>query len=84
MALSCSYNPHKADIKTYLKALGKNIDLQSSKHENVIIMRDFNAESSETAMSDFMDIYNLKNLVKHPTSFKNPGRLSCIDLIFTK
>ena len=45
---------------------------------------DFNAESSEAAMSDFMDIYNLKNLVKHPTSFKNPGRLSCIDLIFTK
>ena len=27
--ISCSYNPHKADIKTHLKALGKNLDLQS-------------------------------------------------------
>ena len=23
--ISCSYNPHKADIKTHLKALGKNL-----------------------------------------------------------
>ena len=84
MSLSCSYNPHKANIKTYFKALGKNINLQSSKYENFIMIPDFNAESSEAAMSDFMDIYNLKNLVKHPTSFKNPGRPSCIDLIFTK
>ena len=26
-------------------------------------MGDFNAEPSEQAMSDFLDIYNLKNLV---------------------
>ena len=43
-------------------------------------MGDFNAETSERAMSNFMDIYNLKNLVKHPTCFKNPDR-PCIDLI---
>ena len=34
-------------------------------------------------MNDFLDIYNLKNLVKHPTCFKNPDRPSCIDLILT-
>ena len=43
-------------------------------------MGDFNAEPSEKAMSDFLDIYNLKNLVKNPTCFKNP---TCIDLILT-
>ena len=46
-------------------------------------MEDFNGEPSETAMSDFMEIYNLKNLVKHSTCFKNPNRRSCIDLILT-
>ena len=45
-------------------------------------MVDLNAESSETAMSDFMDIDdNLKNLVKHPICFKNHNRSSCIVLI---
>ena len=62
-------NPHKADRKIHLIALGKNLDLQTSKYENFIIMGDFNAEPSETALSDFMDIYNLKNLLKHPTCF---------------
>ena len=62
-------NPHKADRKIHLIALGKNLDLQTSKYENFIIMGDFNAEPSETAVSDFMDIYNLKNLLKHPTCF---------------
>ena len=45
-------------------------------------MVDLNAESSETAMSDFMDIDdNLKNLVKHPICFKNHNRSYCIVLI---
>ena len=63
--------------------MGKNLDLQSSKYENFIIMGDFNAEPSEKAMSDFLDIYNLKNLVKNPTCFKNPVRPTYIDLILT-
>ena len=81
--ISCSYNSHKAYIKKHLQDLGKNLDLQSSKCENFIIMVDFNAEPSEKTMSDFLDIYNLKNLVKNPACFKNPVRPSCRDLILT-
>ena len=36
---------------------------------------------SEDAMMDFSDIYNLKNLVKDPTCFKNVENPSSIDLI---
>ena len=81
--ISCSYNPHKANIKSHLQELGKNLDLQSSKYDNFILLGDFNAEPSEKTMNDFLDIYSLKNLVKHPTCFKNPDRPSCIDLILT-
>ena len=81
--ISGSYNPHKAYIKKHLQDLGKNLELQSSEYENFIIMGDFNAQPSEKAMSDFLDIYNLKNLVKNPICFKNPVRPSCIDLILT-
>ena len=38
---------------------------------------------SEVSMSEFCAIYNLKNLVKEPTCFKNPNNPSCIDLMLT-
>ena len=38
--ISCSYNPHKADIKNHLKAMGKNLDSQSSKYDNFISLGD--------------------------------------------
>ena len=39
-------------------------------------MGDFNKDGSETAIRYFMEIYNLKNLVKHPNYFKNSDRPS--------
>ena len=43
-------------------------------------MVDFNLEPIEETMSDFMELYNLKNLVRLPTYYKNPENPSCIDL----
>ena len=37
----------------------------------------------KTTISDFMSTYNLKNLVKQKTCFKNTENPSCIDLILT-
>ena len=34
-------------------------------------------------MSEFLNMYSLKNLVSHKTCFKNPEHPSCIDLILT-
>ena len=34
-------------------------------------------------LSNFCEIYNLKNLIKEPTCFKNPEKPSNIDLILT-
>ena len=33
---------------------------------------------------DFCDVYNLKNLIKVPTCFKNPEKPTSIDLMLTK
>ena len=41
------------------------------------------AEPEEVNMLDFLNIYNLKNLVKQKTCYKNPENSSCIDLILT-
>ena len=46
-------------------------------------MGDFNSEITENAMEEFMKVYNLKNLTKGPTFYKNLDKPSCIDLILT-
>ena len=61
--------------------MGKNFDLPTSKYENFINMGGFNAEPSETAISDFVDIQSEK-FSKTPC-FKYPYRNSYIDPILT-
>ena len=81
--LCISYNPHKSLIEKHLRAIGKNIDLCSGIYENFVIMGDFNAEPTENAMEGLMKLYNLKDLIKGPTCYKNTGKPLCIDLILS-
>ena len=46
----------------------------SSKHDNTMLISNCNAEPSETAVSDFCEIYNLANLIKNKTCFENPKK----------
>ena len=52
-------------------------------YKNVAFLGDFNAGIEETAMKSFCESYNLTNLIKQPTCFKNTKKPSCIDLILT-
>ena len=53
------------------------------KYDNFLLLGDFNSEIHETAMKEFTDTYNLSNLIKEHTCFKNPLNPSLIDLILT-
>ena len=81
--LCCSYNPKYSQISHHLKEIGKDLDVLTSKYDNIILMGDFNAEPADTVVSDFCEIYNLKNIIREKTCFKNPNNPSCIDLIIT-
>ena len=81
--LCCSYNPCKSNIDFHLEHLNRNLALYSSCYENFMVIGDFNVEASNSAMSVFSDTYNLKNLIKEPTCYKNPNKPSCIDLMLT-
>ena len=50
---------------------------------NIILLGDFNTEPSDTVLSNFCEIYDLKNLIKVKTCFKNPIKPNCVDLIIT-
>ena len=78
-----SYNPNRNLISNHLREIGKNIDLNSSKYDNFILLGDFNSEPSEQPLTDFCHIYNCQNIIREKTCFKNPQNPSCIDLIIT-
>ena len=59
------------------------LDNYIGNYNNILLLGDFNLEFSEPCLNDFCDIYNLKNLVKEPTCYKNPDNPSCIDLFLT-
>ena len=44
---------------------------------------DFNSEITESAVEDFCKMNHLRNLIKDSLFFKNPDKLSYIDLILT-
>ena len=81
--ISCSYNPHQNSISHHLNSIGKNLDLLSGNYENIFLMGDFNADMENISLKHFCDLYNLKNLIKVPTCFKNPENPKCIDLMLT-
>ena len=78
--LCCFYNPSRSNIDFHLERLNRNLALYLSCYENFMIKGDFNVEANNSAMSGLSDTYNLKNLIKEPTSYKNPNKTSCIDL----
>ena len=59
-------------ISNHLSTISKSIDKFVSYYDNIIIFGDFNSEISEDKMREFCELYNLKNLVKDPTCYKNP------------
>ena len=77
------YNPSEGNIESFLKGIGAVLDHHMTKYENFLLLGDFNSELSENAMKEFCDTYNLTNLIKEPTCFKNPLNPNSIDLILT-
>ena len=66
----CGYNTHKHLIKKYLLQIKYAIDFYSKSHENIIlILGDFNAETSDSHMDSFCAICHLKSLVGEPTCY---------------
>ena len=49
-----------------------------SSHIRFRHLDDFNTEATDTALSNFCEIYDLKNLIKDKTCFKNPNKVVLI------
>ena len=54
-------------------------DRVCTDYENLILLGDFTVETEEKHISDFMSVYNLKNLIRHKTCFRNSGNPSSFE-----
>ena len=65
----------------FFENLGTALDVYIGKYEKFLLAGDFNIE--ETSLSDFLLVYNLKNLVNDKTCFKSLNNPTTIDLFLT-
>ena len=75
------YFPPSQDSVFFPNSLTNIFDVFAGKYDNYLIMGDFNLESGNTILTNFLDSTNLTNLIKTNTCFKGKG--SSIDLILT-
>ena len=61
--------------------MGRDIYFYLSKYDSFIVVGDFNAETSNTTISEFCATYSLKYLIKERSHFKSLENPTCIDLI---
>ena len=79
--LSGGYNPHKSQSDIFFKTIGNHLDRFISIYDNILLIEDFNCEPHEDNITDFCNIYNVRDIIKSPTCFKSTTNPSCIDLI---
>lgn len=82
--LLCFCNRNLTLINHHIQNISRGLDFYSSKYDNFIALRSYNAELSNSAVSESCSIYNLKNLIKDSICFKTLEHLTCTDLILTK
>ena len=66
-----------------MDSLTRTSALYLSTYGNYPIIDSFNVEIGHTAVSDFCNTFDVANLIKEPTCYKNPQKPYCIDLILT-
>ena len=81
--LCCTYNPNRNIITNHLDVLKRSLEPYSTKYANLVVIGDLKAEVNLEYMKLFCETYNLSNLIKVPTCYKNPEIPSCIDLLLT-
>ena len=54
-----------------------------SKYDNILLTGDFNTNETHVAMKNFLELFNLTNLVNENTCFKSIANPSLIDLFIT-
>ena len=78
-----TFHPPNQPDDYFFKTVGKALDQYLKTFEKFLLLGDFNADDTEPVLSEFLEQYEAKNIMKNKTWFKNPVRPTCIDLFLT-
>ena len=78
-----TYHPPSQDEKLYFNSIGQGLDVYMKSYDKFLLIGDFNADEGEADMENFMQLYDLGNLIKEKTCFKSVENPSCVDLYLT-
>ena len=67
--LNCSYNPKHSSIESHLDSLSESIDSLSSKHDNSILLDDFNSCMENSPMKTFWGNLQITKFYKRANIF---------------
>ena len=62
-----TYHPPSQNDGFYFEKLACALDIYTQTYHKILLTGDFNAEEDEEILSEFMELYDLKNLVKEKT-----------------
>ena len=77
------YHPPSQNDNYFFYNPSKALDSLNSNYEQFLLVGDFNSEDHETEITNLLNNYEAKNIVKQKTCFKSISNPSCIDLFIT-
>ena len=79
------YNPGRDPISRYIKNVEDTLNKYINKYNNIIMLGGFNCDFiiEDNKLLEFGDTFNLTNIVKESTCYKNPLHPTHIDVILT-
>ena len=80
--LSGIYHPPSQSDQYFFDKLDNALDVYSN-YENILLVRDFNAQIRETYLDTFLYQHELENMNKEPTRYENSENPGCIRFILT-
>ena len=82
LIVGCCHPPSQND-NYFFYNLSKALDSLNSNSEKFLLVGDFDSEDHEIKITNFLNNYEAKNIVKQKTCFKSISKPSCIDLFIT-
>ena len=64
-----TYHQPSQNKTFYFRNIGRALDIYTQNYDKIVLAGDFNAEETEIILNNFMDLYDLQNLVKENTCF---------------
>ena len=78
-----TYHPPSQSEDYYFSHVNNCLDGFSSTNDRFLLTGNFNAEDFKETLLNFLEKYNVVNIVKHKTCFKSLDNSSCIELFIT-